>query len=100
MRTLRELFYNAAKYSDGQNVRAVVTQNENTVMFAVEDTGPGVPRNVVDGLFEFFVKKDDLSEGLGLGLPLSKRHAIRMGGNLIYDKSYKLGARFVVSVPK
>lgn len=100
MRTLRELFYNAAKYSDGQNVRAVVTQNENTVMFAVEDTGPGVPRNMVDGLFEFFVKKDDLSEGLGLGLPLSKRHAIRMGGNLIYDKSYKLGARFVVSVPK
>jgi C4-dicarboxylate-specific signal transduction histidine kinase len=46
------------------------------------------------------MKSDDLSEGFGLGLPLSKRHALCLGGDLIYDKDYKQGCRFIVEVPK
>ena len=51
-------------------------------------------------VYEFFTKHDDLSEGLGLGLPLAKRHAISLGGNLTYDANYKEGARFVITMPK
>ena len=43
---------------------------------------------------------DDLSDGLGLGLPLTKRHAINLGGNLVLDTSYNEGCRFVLVVPK
>ena len=100
LRTLRELLYNSAKYSDGQNIRVTATQTATRVEIAVMDTGPGVHCNHQDMMYEFFTKQDDLSEGLGLGLPLAKRHAISLGGNLTYDTSYKEGARFVITMPK
>jgi len=100
MRTLRELLYNAAKYSDGQHIKVIVSQTTTSVLFTVEDTGPGLPQEQQDMIYEFFAKQNDLSEGLGLGVPLSKRHAICLGGNLRYDKNYKEGCRFVVTMPK
>ena len=100
MRTLRELLYNACKYSDGQHIQISAMQTADRVELAVTDTGPGVPHGDQDMIYEFFTKHDDLSEGLGLGLPLAKRHAISLGGNLTYDASYKEGARFVITMPK
>ena len=100
MRTLRELLYNSAKYSDGKNIKVIASQTDDKVMITVQDTGPGVPSGDQDMIYEFFTKHDDLSEGLGLGLPLAKRHAISLGGNLTYDTKYKKGARFVISMPK
>ena len=51
-------------------------------------------------MFQPFTKIDDLSEGLGLGLPLAKRHAISIGGDLFLDKSYHGGCRFIIEMPK
>ena len=100
MRTLRELLYNAAKYSDGQHIKIIVSQTATSVLFTVEDVGKGLPQGQLDMIYEFFSKHDDLSEGLGLGLPLAKRHAISLGGNLRYDRNYKAGCRFVITMPK
>ena len=51
-------------------------------------------------IYKPFTKIDVLSEGLGLGLPLSKRHALSLGGDLVYDKSYHDGCRFILEIPK
>jgi hydroxymethylpyrimidine/phosphomethylpyrimidine kinase/hydroxymethylpyrimidine kinase/phosphomethylpyrimidine kinase/thiamine-phosphate diphosphorylase len=53
-----------------------------------------------DLLYKPFIKIDDLSEGLGLGLPLCKRHALSLGGDLIYDRDYHDGCRFILEMPK
>ena len=50
-------------------------------------------------MFKFFTKVDDLSEGLGLGLPLAKRHAINLGGDLTLDDNYHDGCRFIIELP-
>ena len=100
MRTIRELLYNAAKFSDGEHIHLHVSQTATTVNFTIEDTGSGLPDNADDLLYKPFIKIDDLSEGLGLGLPLSKRHALTLGGDLIYDKDYRDGSRFIVQMPK
>lgn len=100
MRSIRELLYNAAKYSDGKHIVLHVSQTDTTILFTVEDVGPGLPENSDDLLYKPFIKIDDLSEGLGLGLPLTKRHALSLGGDLIYDKSYKDGCRFILELPK
>ena len=100
MRTIRELLYNAAKYSDGEHIHLYVTETATTVNFTIEDTGSGLPDDADDLLYKPFIKIDDLSEGLGLGLPLSKRHALSLGGDLIYDKDYRDGCRFIVEMPK
>lgn len=100
MRTIRELLYNAAKFSDGEHIRMHVSETETTVNFIVEDTGTGLPDDADELLYKPFIKIDNLSEGLDLGLPLSKRHALSLGGDLVYDRDYHNGCRFIVEMPK
>ncbi len=100
MRTVRELLYNAAKFSDGKHITLKVSQTDTAVLFIVEDIGPGLPKNAEELIFEPFTKGDDLAEGLGLGLPLCKTHVKALGGSLVYDDSYHQGCRFIVEIPK
>jgi signal transduction histidine kinase len=51
-------------------------------------------------LYVPFTKVDDLSEGLGLGLPLCKKHITNLGGDFILDEEYQQGCRFIVELPK
>ena len=99
MRALRELLYNSAKYSDGQHVSLHVTPTECNIQYIVEDTGKNINEADRETIFKFFTKVDDLTEGLGLGLPLAKRHAQNLGGDLILDTSYQEGCRFIIEVP-
>ena len=100
MRSIRELLYNAAKYSDGKNVSLQVTEMGSNVRFVVKDTGPGIDEEEVGRLFELFTKINDLSEGLGLGLALSRRHIRNLGGEMFFDLDYRGGCRFVIELPK
>ena len=99
MRALCELLYNSAKYSDGQHVSLHVVRTDSSIRFVVEDTGKSITEADRDTIFKFFVKVDDLTEGLGLGLPLAKRHIQNLGGDLILDTSYQEGCRFIIEVP-
>jgi signal transduction histidine kinase len=100
MRTVRELLYNAAKYSDRKHIMLRIEQTDTTVRFIVEDIGSGIPENSKELIFMPFTKDDDLSEGLGLGLPLCKNHMNGLGGNIIYDESYRQGCRIIAELPK
>ena len=99
MRSLRELLYNSAKYSDGQHLSCCITHTDSTVKFCVEDIGPGISEEKIEQMFKPFAKIDDLTEGLGLGLPLAKHHAQSLGGDLTLDTSYTQGCRFVIELP-
>ena len=100
MRSIRELLYNSAKYSDGKHIMMKVSEIGSKVRFIVEDTGPGIPEEDVNLLFEMFTKVNDLSEGLGLGLALTKRHIRNLGGDLFFDLDYHKGCRFIIELPK
>ena len=100
MRTIRELLYNAAKYSDGKHIMLVISQTDTTVRYTFQDVGPGLPENADELFYKPFLKTDDLSEGLGLGLSLCKRHALSLGGDLIYDSTYRDGCRIILELPK
>lgn len=47
-----------------------------------------------------FAKGNDLSEGLGLGLALTKRHIQNLGGSVFIDESYTDGCRMIIELPK
>ena len=100
VRTLRELLYNAAKYSDGQHITLRVSERQQFVRYTIEDTGPGISQEDSNRLFDWFTKVNDLSDGLGLGLPLAKRHVTNLGGELTLDTSYHDGCRFIIELPK
>ena len=99
MRSLRELLYNSAKYSDGKHISVQVSATDTVVRFVLTDTGRGISDEYYDKMFIPFTKVDDLSEGLGLGLPLAKRHIDNLGGKLILDRDYREGCRFIVEMP-
>ena len=97
--SLEELLSNAARYSDQHHVSLHVTRNDEFVRFIIQDTGNGIAEADREHIFKFFTKIDDFSEGLGLGLPLTKRHAETLGGNLILDTTYHEGSRFIFEIP-
>ena len=100
MRSLREILYNSAKYSDGQNIVLRVKEIEGNIRFTFEDTGPGIAKEFQDTIFVPFMKVNDLSEGLGLGLPLAKYHMYNLGGTFYIDFDYHDGCRIIMEIPK
>ncbi len=74
------------------------------VAIIVEDTGPGVPPDKRELIFEPFVQLDrSLSqtiEGLGLGLAISRDLARGMLGDLVVESRAGGGARFVLTLPR
>ena len=98
-RSLRELFYNSAKYSDGAHVKLHISATDTIVRFVIEDKGPGIAEKDLERVFLPFSKTNDLSEGLGLGLPLTRRHAHNLGGSLTIDTNYKEGCRIIIELP-
>ena len=99
-RTIRELLYNAVKHSDRKHIQMRVVNTQEQILFIVEDTGPGLPKEAMHMIEKPFTKVDETSEGLGLGLPLCKRHAVTLGGDLVLDTSYTNGCRFILELPK
>lgn len=100
MRSLREILYNSAKYSDGKHILLRMSETDTTIRFVFEDKGPGIAKEYHDTIYMPFVKVNDLSEGLGLGLPLTKRHITNLGGSIYLDTGYTEGCRFVIELPK
>ena len=82
------------------HVAIILSQTDNTILFTVQDTGAGIPTDYRDLMFTPFTKVNDLSEGLGLGLPLSMRHILNLGGKLYLDDSYQEGCRIIIEMPK
>ena len=100
MRIIRELLINAAKYSNSERVRLKVENSTTRIYYTIEDVGPGIAEEQRDRMFDPFTKVDDFTEGLGLGLPLTKQHVMRLGGELTFDTSYTKGCRFIIDIPR
>lgn len=98
---LVNLLGNAIKYAPERSaVRISVTVRDRRVVYTVEDAGPGVPADDVERIFDIYVTKvGEESRGLGLGLPLSRRLARLLGGELYALAPRDKGGCFVLEVP-
>ncbi len=97
---LDELLDNANKFTRQGNIKLNCRQtNVNTVSFIVSNTGSFIPAEKRDRLFTQFAKLDSFSEGIGLGLSLYQHTARQLGGDLIYDDSFKEGTCFILNIP-
>lgn len=96
---LTELLVNALHFTSEGSITMRIETTDDVVNFTVEDTGPGIPTDKADFIFEKFTKVDMFTEGLGLGLFLCRRVVMLMDGTLTLDTQYTGGSRFVVSLP-
>ena len=102
---LLNLLSNAVRHSP---VRASITVTAERgegefVTIEVRDTGPGIPQERHDTIFEPFVQLDRSltrsTEGVGLGLAISRDLARGMGGDITVVSAPGEGACFTLSLP-
>ena len=100
LKILSELLYNANKYTNNGSITISNKQlDSNHVCFRVSDTGPGIPFDDRERIFNQFTKLNSFNEGLGMGLYLCRRLATLLGGSLDLDITYTNGASFVLILP-
>ena len=98
---VRNLLENARKYG-GDDVLIEGFDYGDHFVVVVSDNGPGVPDPSIQKIFEHFeqVSKGDArsSSGIGLGLPIARRLARAMGGDVWYERRFPTGSRFCLSL--
>jgi signal transduction histidine kinase len=98
---LVNLLGNAVRHTPERSTIHVRAFNrEERVVMQVEDSGPGIPPDDVERIFDVYVTKaGEESRGHGLGLPLSRRLARLLGGDLRVIPSRGGGACFELDLP-
>jgi len=102
---LYNLLSNAIKFTPtGGSISLSVEPDEGSmVKMTVRDTGPGIPEDQREGIFEKFHQLDSSRtreyEGTGLGLAITKELVAMLGGNIKVEEPTGEGAVFVVCLP-
>ena len=98
---LINLLTNSCKHTTKGEIKLGCSLKENPgeVTFWVTDTGPGIPPDQAEAIFNRFTKLNDFVQGTGLGLSICRDIAGKMNGRVFLDTSYTGGARFVLVLP-
>ncbi len=100
---LVNLLGNAIHHSpEGGTVRLGIGAREGMIEYRVDDEGAGIPPTEVERVFDIYVTKSaGESRGAGLGLPLSRRLARLLGGELraVPRTDEGRGGRFLLELP-
>ena len=99
---MTHIFENAQKFTEKGYIelRCEYDKPAGQVKLIVEDTGIGIKpedRNRIFGRFE--KAEGNFKEGIGLGLPICRRLASSIGGEIALDSDYTHGCRFILSLP-
>ncbi|MGH7553195.1 MAG: PAS domain-containing sensor histidine kinase [Longimicrobiales bacterium] len=102
---LLNLLSNAVKFTpSGGGITISCASSDDRVSIVVADTGPGIPEEQRDAIFEPFVQLGrsltTSHEGTGLGLAISRDLARAMGGDLTVESANGSGAVFRLALPR
>ncbi len=100
---LINLLGNAAKCTDrGQIGLRAVVEGDGCIRFDVSDTGPGIPKEEQERIFQAFYQSPEgkgKTEGTGLGLAISRNLVRLMGGDITVVSTPGKGSTFRFSIP-
>lgn len=102
---ITNLISNAYKFSEpGGNVRILVSEDKDDVVFKVKDTGTGIPPEGLSKLFEKFVQVGRTAgpgiKGTGLGLAICKNLVEMHNGRISVESEVGKGTTFSFTLPK
>jgi signal transduction histidine kinase/BarA-like signal transduction histidine kinase len=104
---LSNLLGNAIKFTSKGNVvfsaHVKCGESGDRIEFSVRDTGPGIPSDRLDAIFESFTQADSSTTrrfgGTGLGLTISRQLTALMGGQIQVESEVGVGTVFTVRIP-
>lgn len=98
---LVNLVGNAMKFTERGEVEVVGSgRTAGRLQLLVHDTGPGIPADQREAIFEEFRQVEGTVGGSGLGLPISRRLARLMGGEVTVESELGKGSVFHVDLPR
>jgi signal transduction histidine kinase len=98
---LINVLVNAIRHTpEGSTVAVHLRSAPPAVEFEVQDEGPGVAEEEIERIFDVYqTKAGEEGKGTGLGLPLSRRLARLLGGELLALPVNGSGGRFILQLP-
>lgn len=100
---LNNLLNNAIKFTPSGSITLTARPVEQRIAISVRDTGPGIPEEFHEAVFEKFKQLDNFLTrqhgGTGLGLALVKQLVEHMGGEVQLDSAPGQGACFTIYLP-
>jgi putative nucleotidyltransferase with HDIG domain len=99
------LLSNALKFTPERGkITLYLEDQESSVSFEIEDTGIGIPPDMLDTIFDRFSQVDGSAsrshEGTGIGLSLVREIVTLHGGTVRAESQLGKGTRFIVNLPK
>lgn len=103
---IKNLLSNAFKFTPeggSISISALAGEKENTISFAIKDSGIGIPAAKQRIIFEAFQQADGSTSrkygGTGLGLSISRELSILLGGSISLSSEPGVGSEFVLTIP-
>jgi PAS domain S-box-containing protein len=95
------LVSNAIKFTDAGSITLTAARHDKqTYSICVTDTGVGIAHDKLEVIFEEFRQLEDQERGgTGLGLPIARRLARMMGGDIAVSSEVGQGSQFTVYLP-
>ena len=91
---------NAAKFTKAGEIQVRLRKDTDAAQIEVEDTGPGIPEDDVERIFDKFERVGTpTEEGSGLGLPIAKDIVELHHGRLWAESGLGKGSRFIITLP-
>lgn len=95
---------NAIKYSQKGNVEVVLSGDEEIVSLVIQDTGCGIPSDILQKIFEPFYRVDKARSremgGNGLGLSITKEIIEKHGGKITIESNVGEGTKVSIILPR
>ena len=99
---LNNLFINAADAMEGKgtlDIKAEYNPHDSLFIIKVSDTGPGIPKEVQNDVFDIFFTTKPVGKGTGLGLNISQNIIKLHGGDLTFECPPEEGTTFSIKLP-
>ena len=81
---------------DGGTLRVGAKRSGNEILVSCQDTGPGIPDEIKDKIFDLFYTTKD--GGTGIGLSFAQNIVQAHGGVIRLEQTHK-GSKFVIAIP-
>jgi len=103
-RLVRNLVNNAIKFTDHGRVTLAAERTEGEIRIVVRDTGPGIPEDKHEAIFQRFYQlhnaQRDGTKGFGLGLAIVRQIADQLGILVDVESTLGQGTAFIVRLPR
>lgn len=102
---LMNVVHNAVKFTpEGGRIDVRMRSSKSALRIDVEDTGPGIPPDEHERVFERFYRSDRARSGpaggFGLGLAIARSAIEALGGTVAVDPAHSAGTRIRIEIPR